>query len=378
MSFKNLWLTSILGFTTLTVIFGSLPLHAEDVPRFEFNPYEPHLDPAPGISVTKSVELVPDVLDTFVKAVDNNLPLVVLFVEPADSTDRNLILESDEARRVLETDVLTPYANDAMFAVCELSETFEAGDDEYGFRVARHLGVSTTPTLVVVAPNIHDLTVSFSAIGGRAIAGLKKDLNAILVRATTPELTWNPPSPAAAAMQLGEALKNGQMHRVRASFASGYSIPLKERIDLAVRVGNAKRNLLSTIDAVFGPQTESLAGIDDDEAQIASVRRCISHEVLEVTTADDATQVRIRWIIRDGDTVHDGVENFNAVFERGGWRLISENVERDIADVEAWVKHWHMLPEQLEQVSRDVEAGRITSATDARAAALHVATTEMP
>jgi hypothetical protein len=361
--------------TGFALSLGSLPIHAEDSPRFEFNPFEPLFtpEPAPGIPSTKSVELVPDVLDPFVEAVDNNLPLVVLFVEPADSTDRDLVRESAEARRVLETDVLPPFADDAKFAVCELSETVKPGDDEYGLRVARHLGVSTTPTLVVIAPNTHELNATFSAIGVHSIAGLKKDLNAVLIRGTTPEVTWNPPSPAAAALQMGEALKEGKMHRVRASFASGYSVPLKERIDLAVRIGNAKRALLGSIDSVFGPQDEGLPGIDDDEAQIASVRRCISHEVLDVTTADDVTRVRIQWTIRDGDTVHDGVENFTAVYECGGWRLISENVERDIADVEAWVKRWHMLPEQLEQIRRDVEAGRFATAAEARAAALQIA-----
>jgi hypothetical protein len=349
----------------------ALALKSASAQGLEFNPYEPSLTPIAS-ATAPAVHWETNFLDAYVNSLEQNLPLVVLFTEPGDSPDREAVEEASHSRLALESDVLVPYADRAIFATCELKEFGTAGSDEFGVRVAWRLGITISPTLAVLAPNFYDLTCTFSSIGTNGET-LRKDLNAILIRAVSPEATWNPPSPAFAVDQLADAMKRGELHRVRASFAYSFSEPMRAQVNLGTEISNAKLRLQETIAAVFGTPVEAFDEIGDAERLKTALRRFIDHEVVEVTTSDDVTQVRVHWTVRDGNSVEDSYETFQVVHENNGYRLISSTLSDDTAGVEAWVRQNQNVPALLEQVRVDVERGRYGTAAEAREAALRSA-----
>lgn len=346
----------------------AVSIEAANAQGLEFNPYEPSLAPiAPAAAPV--VRWESNIFEAYVKSLEQDLPLVVLFVEPSDSLDRQAVEEARQARLTLESDVLPRYSDRAIFATCELRERGAAGSDDFATKLIGRLGVTISPTLVVLAANSYDLTCTFSSIGTNAET-LKKELNAILIRAASPEMTWNPPSPAYAVDQLADAMKQGQLHRVRASFTSSFADPMRNQINLGVEIFNAKQRLQQSISDFFGTPMESLDEISDSDRLRTSLKRFIDHEVLEVTTTGDVTQVRVHWTVRDGNTVQDSYETFQTVRENNGYRLISSTLADDTAGVEAWVRNNQNVPALIEQVRLDVERGRYGTAAEAREAAL--------
>ncbi|MFO0916505.1 MAG: hypothetical protein U0795_26345 [Pirellulales bacterium] len=147
------------------------------------------------------------VLDAFVEAVENNKPLVVVFLanpsyrpESGDNLSNREWAELDEL-------VVHELADEAVFAVAQFDQRLGRVADEYGHRMFFHLKLTALPTISVIAPRTDALTELRRLEGFFPAGDVVSDLTNCFKRYAAAQLISRASAPADSSVPASPALE---------------------------------------------------------------------------------------------------------------------------------------------------------------------------
>ncbi len=315
-----------------------------------------------------------NVLDAFVKAVEEVRPLVVVFaMDPAfrnaqGMNGSTLLLEEFRAPEV------QALGKDAVFVICEYDHRTGTMADEYGRRMWVHLKSDELPMLSIIAPRTDVLTETYRMIGSFPAKTIAAKLKEHLPKALgTPDVVLPPAAPASSPVSMAPGTPAEVIHRLSQAMRAGDAMavgnlmtaaqaPLyAEVVKAAGQLGAAKRRLLAAMDGQFGVADDSLP-YGDDDVELRNDLQLVSAVVLEeahypaLTVAD----VRVRIEFKSGATRTTEVRT---VREEEGWKLQPQEWLgfTDAARCRRHAEFLNRLANDFDAIARQVLAGNFAS-----------------
>ncbi|MBL8821945.1 MAG: hypothetical protein JNJ77_05100 [Planctomycetia bacterium] len=313
-------------------------------------------------------------LDAFVKAVEEEMPLVVVFLaNPKDryENQRNL---SNDFQVVLNSKELLMFKGKAIFA-----KGF-AHEDEYARRMASHLKLTVYPTVSIIEPRTDALTECYRMEGFFKIEEVVKDLKLALPGAVSAErrkvLYADFNQPAVLSPSFTEADKQALEQAVRGyetAFKTGdlnqylklTSEPEKTKLRFSLlalaKVGDAKRLILVAMDSQFGRQDDNIPyGSDDETLQ----KRMMRTKALTVRSIENAGKMSVTLYV-EAELSTGKSESWKIIASKqyDQWKLwiqLADNKEAVIL-TKAAENTLDKLAGLYQQVARDVLNGKYSS-----------------
>jgi hypothetical protein len=295
-------------------------------------------------------------LDAFVEAVDQRKPLVILF-RNSDEHDADQLGRTMSAD--LRADGLVEFGDRAVFVEVVFHHQNDLRDD-YGERIARHLRITESPTLLILAPNQEQIQEVGRREGVFATAEIKGFVRAFLPRALDVKNSWQPQNSQALVELLEEALRTGDRRMHAACFVEPIRSRMLEVSQAQTALGNSKRRLLAAIDERFGLQTERLKFVDDDEE--------MSREMREVTDVEHGIAVEIDegaaelpiliTRVKASGAVTKQTDKLLVVLDRNGLRFTAGTVKESEAALVEHVRILNGSAADFDALTNLVEAGR--------------------
>ena len=308
-------------------------------------------------------------LDAMVEAVENHKALVVLFRnDPADDSSRfgRTTIEG------LQADGLAEFRDRAVFVEVVFHRVVGTRD-EWGIRLARHLKITDSPTLSIVAPNEERVTEVSRSEGFFTTAELKDSLRANLSGALDVKRSWLPTKSRDLVTMFEEALAKADRRMHAACFVEPIRSRMIEVADAQTALGNSKRRLLAAIDERFGLQTERLTFVDDDEEAAREMREVTGVEhVVAVMQPEGAELEMLVTRVKPSGAVKKQTEKLLVVVERHGLRFTCRNVQENEKNLVEQVALLNGQAADFDAVTARVAAGAFDTAEAAREHAISI------
>jgi hypothetical protein len=316
--------------------------------------------------VVKSIPWETDARAAYAKAVSKHCPLVILFTN-APGPDAGEL--SEKTLRELEADGLKEFQGKVVFLNVQMSKTSDPRTD-YGAEMAQFLKLKEVAHLVFLAPNPTKFSEAFYMEGYFSVADIKADMAKAIPLALQPSLTWAQPSPAALVAQLNEAQKSGDPLKYAACYADPLRTAMAQLMVTKMRVGDAKRRLLDAIDKKFGPQTDRLSFVEDDDSMMDELRANTDVTIIEATTKEGKVTLRlmVTKLQRSGE-IAKFEPTMGCIEEFNGWRLVPEMLQESVdaaVNKKAALKE---LPADFDKITELLAKGQYKAADEARLAA---------
>lgn len=335
-----------------------------------------------------------DVMEAFVKAIETNRPMVVLFVSNTSYRSPEGGNISNEARKVFESAKLQELANEAVFVLCTFDHTQNTIHDEFGKRIYQRLNIELVPTLCMFAPRTDFLQEVCHVEGIRTAETYAAELKVALSLSakavdsevsqpnappTPPALAPNggtqkielpaPATPAEAINQLSRALQAGDISDVANLLAAPYVQLYSNTFSAAHRLGVAKRRILAAMDGRFGVGEDSVP-YGEDDARVRKGMQHVSAVVLEEAHYPEMKLCVVRARMKFADGMSKSVE-VRVVREENGWRIQPEEW-LGFTDQERCRRHaefLNRLADDFALLAQNISAGEFSSRSACQSAA---------
>jgi hypothetical protein len=313
-----------------------------------------------------------DSLQAFVKAVEQNKPMVVLFGNLPKFRSPTGTNFTNDIRKEFNTPELIALRERAVFTLGFPDE------DEFARRMALHLKLTDYPTISVIAPRTDQLTETYRMEGFFKAGDIFKDLTrALPAPKDAPPAAANEPKKEAAPLSeadqkaiqeavtaYGAAFKAGDLEQVTRRTAGPFNYFYEQGFALAREVGKAKRGILQAIDQRFGPIPDSITHGADDEKIRAQMRKVQSLFVLEYDTAiGKVVTLQVEATMSDGRKDPWKLVAYRPSEPGGPWLLWPKLAVglSEIGTNETWQKNMKKLAAGYDAVAADVKAGKFSS-----------------
>ena len=314
--------------------------------------------------IAKSIPWEADSRAAYTKAVSKHCPLVILFTNAPGPGAGEL---SEKTLRELEADGLKEFHDKVVFVHVQFTKTNGA---DFGVEIARSLKLKEVPYLAFLAPNPTKISEAYHMEGYFSVADIKADIAKAIPVALHPNFTWAQPSPAALIAQLNESQKSGDLLKYSACYADPHRTAVAQMMVTRMAVGDAKRRLLDAIDKKFGPQTDRLSFVEDDDSMMGELRANTDVALIEATTKEGKVSLRltVTKLQRSGEIAKfeltmDCIEDFN------GWRLVPELLQESVDAVVNKKAALQELPADFDKITELLAKGQYKAADEARLAA---------
>lgn len=319
-------------------------------------------------------------LDAFVKAVEQNKPMVVLFGSLPEFRNEKGGNLTNDIRKEFNAQELNALRERAVFTL-GLPE-----QDEYARRMAAHLKLTVYPTISVIAPRTDRLTETYRMEGFFKRGEILHDLNLALPGQPQVPVAAPADAPAekaalsdadkkaisGAVAEYEAALKAGDLDKVAKLTAQPFGFLYEQGLTVVRGVGEAKRGILDAMDERFGKQEDTIPyGPDEDRVR----RRLMKLKALNVLDLDTAigkiVTVQVEAVMTNGKT-----EAWKLVANRptqpdGKW-MVWPKPGAGVAEIgggEAWQNNMKKLATAYDGVAADIRAGKYDSREKAKQAA---------
>lgn len=288
-----------------------------------------------------------DVMEAFVKAIETNRPMVVLFVSNDSYRSPEGGNISNDSRKVFESPKLQEFAKEVVFVLCTFDHTQNTIHDEFGKRIYKRLNIESVPTLCMFAPRTDFLHEVCHIDGIRSAETYAAELKAALTRSAKsvdsevcqPNSSPSPPAhapkgvthkidvpapatPAEAINRLSQALRAGDLSEIENLLSAPYAPLYADTFSAARRLGAAKRRILAAMDGQFGAAEDSVP-YGEDDVRVRKGLQHVSAVVLEETRYPETKLCVVRARIRFADGTSKNAE-VRVVREENGWKIQPE------------------------------------------------------
>lgn len=318
-----------------------------------------------------------DSLQAFIKAVEQNKPLVVLFGNPpafrspAGTNFTNAIRKEFDKQEMLELQ-----AEDRAVFTLGFPE-----EDEMARRMATHLKLTDYPTISVIAPRTDQLTETYRMEGFFSAADVAKDLTRAL-----PPAAAKPAAQAEKAVlsdadkkaieqavaEYAAAFQKGDLDLIAEITAQPFGYNFQEGFRLAKQVGQAKRAMLQAMDERFGKKADTISfGIDDERIRQPMMK------LKSLFIADYETSLgKSVTLCVEATLANDQIDAWTLVATRpadpsGKWRVWPHKTAGtvSIGTTNAWRANIEKLAASYEALADEIKAGKFATRDDVHQAA---------
>lgn len=325
-------------------------------------------------------------LEAFIKAIEQDKPLVVLFGNSPKFRSPEGTNFTNAIRKEFDKPELQELRDRAVFTLGFPEE------DEYARRMASHLKLTDYPTISIIAPRTDQLTETYRMEGFFTAAEIVKDLKLALPPAAKSAAeeaappVETPPKPGEkveltaadkkaiqqSVAEYAAAFKKGDLDLVAEITAQPFGYNFQEGFRLAKQVGQAKRAMLQAMDERFGKKADTISfGIDDERIR-QPMMKVKSLFIAEYETAlGKSVTLRV-----EATMANDQIDAWTLVATRpadpsGKWRVWPHQTAGtvSIGTTNAWRKNQEKLAANYEALAGEIKAGKYATRDDVHQAA---------
>jgi hypothetical protein len=323
-------------------------------------------------------------LQAFIKAVEQDKPLVVLFGNAPKFRSPEGTNFTNAVRKEFDKPELQELRDRAVFTLGFPEE------DEFARRMASHLKLTDYPTISIIAPRTDQLVQTYRMEGFFTAAEILKDLRLALppARPASEEAAppvETPPKPGEkveltaadkkaiqqAVAEYAAAFQKGDLDLVAEITAQPFGYVYQEGFPLARQVGKAKRAILQAMDEQFGKQADSITfGIDDEKIRQPMMKLKSLYILDYETSLGKSVTLRV-----EAKMANDQTDAWTLVANRpadpsGKWRVWPHRTAGtvSIGTTETWRKNQQKLAANYEVLAGEIKAGKYASRKDAHQA----------
>lgn len=326
-----------------------------------------------------------DSLQAFVKAVEQDKPMVVLFGNPPKFRSPEGTNFTNAIRKEFDKPELQELRDRAVFTLGFPEE------DEFARRMGTHLKLTEFPTISIIAPRTDQLTETYRMEGFFTAAEIVKDLKLALPSAAKPATAeaaspvGTPPKPGEKVVlsaadkkaiqqvvaEYAAAFQKGDLDLIAEITAQPFGYNFQEGFRLAKQVGQAKRAMLQAMDERFGKKADTIPfGIDDEKIRQPMIKLKSLYIVDYETSLGKSVTLRV-----EATMANDQIDAWTLVANRpadptGKWRVWPHRTAGtvSIGTTNGWRKIMENLAVNYEALAAEIKAGKFASRADAHQA----------
>ena len=317
-------------------------------------------------------------LEAFIKAVEHDKPLVVLFGNSPKFRSPEGTNFTNSIRKEFDKPELQALRDRAVFTLGFPEE------DEYARRMAFHLKLTDYPTISIIAPRTDQLTETYRMEGFFTAAEIVKDLKLALPPAAKPAAeeaalpVGTPPKPGEkvelsaadkkaiqqAVAEYAAAFQKGDLDLIAEITAQPFGYNFQEGFRLAKQVGQAKRAILQAMDERFGKQADSITfGIDDEKIRQPMMKVKSLYILDYETSLGKSVTLRV-----EAKMTNDMTDSWTLVASRtadpsGKWRVWPHRTAGtvNIGTSNGWRKNMEKLAANYEALAGEIKTDKYGS-----------------